>query len=69
MNYAGTNREVRDVLRKLDKLGCQISRSGSGHWRVTRPGRPAVVISHSPGDHHALRNIKSDLKKYLGVAL
>jgi predicted RNA binding protein YcfA (HicA-like mRNA interferase family) len=37
------------LVKELEKQGFNVIRAGSGHWKVTRPGRGGmVVLSFSP---------------------
>jgi predicted RNA binding protein YcfA (HicA-like mRNA interferase family) len=37
------------LVKELEKQGFLVLRAGSGHWKVTRPGRAGmVVVSFSP---------------------
>jgi hypothetical protein len=37
------NKEVRELIRKVEKQGCEVEKLGSGHFRVSRTGRDGVV--------------------------
>lgn len=68
----GLSRDVAQIMRRIagPEFGCNVQRNRAGHWKVTRPGHPKMVtVSHSPSDHHALRNIRSDLRRYLDVSI
>lgn len=67
---ANGRKEVAAILKVLvSKHGATVRLTGSGHYRVTIPGKPAVTMSKTPNDYHALSNAKADVKKYLGVDL
>ncbi len=37
------------LIKDLDRQGFDVSRTGSGHWKVTYPGRPGcAILSFSP---------------------
>ena len=37
------------LIKELEKQGFDVVRAGSGHWKVTRPGRAGmVVVAFSP---------------------
>jgi hypothetical protein len=61
----------RDVETIVDKLcadhGCSAKLTKNGHWRVRRPGHQPVTMSRTPSDQRALANIRSDVRRYLGV--
>lgn len=40
------NKELRELIRKVEKQGCIVERTKSGHYRVSKPGNlPTVVFS------------------------
>lgn len=65
--------QAKDVSRMLKTLvadhGCTVRTLGSGHYRVTLPGRPAVTVAKTPSDRHALANIKGYVRRNLGISL
>lgn len=63
------NKDVRDLLKRLLKRGCEISRTGNGHFRVSLPGCRAIIVANSPSDPRTTRNIKADARRYLGIDL
>lgn len=62
-----------DVTRLVKSLetdhGCQVRKRGNGHWHVSVPGQRSITVSHSPSDQRALRNIRGDVRRYLGIEL
>lgn len=44
MNHKAPNKEVRELLRKVAGLGCEVERLGSGHYRISRPGYEGTVV-------------------------
>ena len=41
--------EQMKLVKELERQGFSVLRAGSGHWKVTRPGRPGmVVLAFSP---------------------
>lgn len=66
---SGHAREVRSILRELERPvhGCTVTRTSSGHWKVTKPGHQPVIIANSPNKDRAIRNIRADLKRHLGI--
>lgn len=68
---ASLKREVDRILKRATSAehGCTVVRSGSGHWKVSRPGFRSVTVAHSPNDARALRNIRADFKRYLDIVL
>lgn len=68
---ASLRRDVQSIVDRLKQdHGCSVRSTGSGHhWFVTRPGHKPVTVSRTPSDQRAIRNIKSDVRRYLGVDL
>jgi hypothetical protein len=55
-------------MSELRKLGCTITPSGSGHWKVTREGYTAtVIVSKTPKTHRGMLNARGDVRRYLGL--
>jgi predicted RNA binding protein YcfA (HicA-like mRNA interferase family) len=54
--------ETRQLIIKLQKQGFVVARNGSGHWKVTRPGRDGMVIigfsSNSSGHQKTLKRLR-----------
>lgn len=63
------NKDIRQILKKLDKAGCAIVRSNSGHWRVSRDGCQTITVANSPMDPRTILNVRADVKRYLGIVL
>ena len=68
---SGLKKDVDDLLRLVQRPehGCTVTGGRGRHWKVSRPGYGSVAVSRTPSDQRALRNIKSELRKYLGVSL
>lgn len=68
---AGAKREVDRIVRQLRRIefGCEVTRTKSGHWKVSKVGCQHVIFSGSPSCPHAVRNAKADLKRYLAIIL
>lgn len=67
---ASLRRDVESIVDRLTTTyGCHVKLSKNGHWRVSRPGHQSISLSRTPSDQRALANIKSDVKRYLGVIL
>lgn len=68
---AGLKRDVNAIIRKLERpeFGCTVAMTSRGHWKVTKPGCPQVIISPNPSDPRTVRNTKADLKRYMGIEL
>lgn len=69
IDSSGAHKDVRQLLRKAEAQGCTVSRTKSGHWRLSRPGRPYVTVANSPSDARSLKNARADAKRYLDISL
>ena len=59
-----SSREVAELLQKCRDAGCQISRGKSGHYRIKTPSGQFIFMSSTPGDHRAILNARSVLRRY-----
>lgn len=67
---ASLRRDVESLVSVLCRdHGCSAKLTGKGHWRVTRQGHAPVTLSRTPSDQRALRNMRRDVRVYLGVTL
>lgn len=67
---AGLRKDVEAILKLLKaEYGCTVRITGKEHWRVSRPGFPPITMSRTPSDPRALKNIRRDVRLYLGVDL
>jgi hypothetical protein len=58
---ASLKADVEAIVHRLTTdHGCSAKLSKNGHWRVSR---------RTPSDQRVIRNIKSDVRRYLGVNL
>lgn len=57
-----TNRHINDEIRLRLQDGWSIDMRGR-HLKLRSPKGALVIISRSPSDHRAIRNILSDLRK------
>lgn len=47
------------LKRKLEKQGFTVERTGSGHWKATKPGYPGhVIFAFSPSGSGLYQTIK-----------
>lgn len=53
-----------DLHRQLIEAGFGFKMGGSGHWKY-QLGTKMIVISGSPSDKRAYKNIKSQIKRVL----
>lgn len=67
---ASRMREVTAMVKVLvADHGCTAKRTKTNHWRITLPGRPPVTMASTPSDHHAIKNARADVRRYLGINL
>lgn len=64
----GASRESAQIRRKLEKLGCTLSRTKAGHWKVRHPSSTATyTMSGTPSDIRTLANLRADLRRIFGI--
>lgn len=65
-------REMRQVMNRLEGMGCTVTYSGAGHYRIFLPhapeGRRLYFCPSTPKGRQSIKNLRSDLKK-LGYEL
>lgn len=66
---AQSNKDMRKLIQRLQspEFGCTVTVTGSGHWKVTRPGCGMVIIAVSGSDVRDMRNTKANLRRHLGI--
>ena len=57
-DFRAATKDVRQLLKLL-----------GGHWRVSRQGCPSVTVVNSPSDVRALKNVRADVKRNLGIII
>ena len=55
--------DLKQQLRQAEAHGWQVTRTRNGHWRLLHPGGGIVVMSSSPSDHRALRNMRAQMRR------
>lgn len=60
------NKEVQRLLRTVERQGCDIRLTSSGHYRVSR-GKHTVTVSCTPSSTRGWINTRRNLRFYLGV--
>lgn len=65
---AGHRADMMKLVKKARSKGCDVERSGNGHWRITTPSGVTVYASFSPTSPGAYRDTIRDLRK-AGVSL
>ncbi|MFF2184594.1 hypothetical protein [Streptomyces sp. NPDC058155] len=57
------NKEVRDLIKRVEAQGFEVTRTKKGHYMVRKGGEPVTIISGTPSDHRSLKNSKAHLKR------
>ena len=60
---AGHRADMMKLLKRIQKQGCTVERTGSGHWRIITPNGAVLTTSFSPKTPGALRDVTRRLKK------
>jgi len=60
---AGHRADMMKLLKQVQKQGCTVERTGSGHWRITTPNGAVLITSFSPKTAGVLRSTIRRLKK------
>jgi len=59
-----SKKEIKEVLRELQREGCTISRTGTNHWKIVLPDGKQFTCSSSPSCPHAHKNLLKDIQRY-----
>jgi hypothetical protein len=63
-------KDVAALMKRLSRdHGCDVRITGTNHWRVTGPDGTAITTSRTPHNPFALKKVKADLKRHLGIEL
>ena len=62
------NKDIKNILKICFHKGYRIKGGGNCHFKVYLPNGKMVVMSSTPSDNHAVRNIYRDFK-YAGFPL
>lgn len=59
-----SSKEVKQLLRALEREGAVISLANCGHWKITNPvnGR-SIQIAATPGDTRWIKNASTRLRR------
>ncbi|WP_330173013.1 hypothetical protein OG875_05040 [Streptomyces sp. NBC_01498] len=57
------NKEVRDLIKRVEAQGFEVARTTKGHYMVRKGGERVTLISGTPSNHHSLKNAKAQLKR------
>lgn len=50
------NKDLRELLKELERQGFSVSRTKKGHWAVRKDGRLVTTIAGSASDWRSNRN-------------
>ncbi|KFK87811.1 hypothetical protein IX27_18115 [Streptomyces sp. JS01] len=57
------SKEVRDLIKKVEAQGFEVTRTKKGHWMVKKNGVGVTTIPGTASDHRSLKNVKAQLKR------
>jgi hypothetical protein len=61
---AGSNAELKQIIRDLGREGYVVSRTKSGHYSVcARDGRRLYALPSTPGRGRGMNNLRAALKR------
>ena len=63
-----SNRDVANLLRRAERAGCSLERTGSDHLKITLPDGSLYFAGTSTSDRKAVMRIRADLRRR-GVSL
>lgn len=66
---AGGAKELRKLIRRLERAGCTWTQRRNSHGLITLPDGSRYFCSLSPSDCNAARAIERDLKRRFGFTL
>ena len=55
--------DLERLLRQASASGWRVARTRGGHWRLLYPNGGIVVLSSTPSDHRALRNVRAQMRR------
>jgi hypothetical protein len=60
MTRSQWKRVLGDLARQF---GRSLEYTGSGHWRLVKPGYRDLFTSSTPSDHRILQNVRAKLRR------
>jgi hypothetical protein len=61
-------KEARELIRTVERGGCAVERLGSGHFRISRPGRAeTVTMSGTAVSGGVWHDTRKKIRVLLGV--
>lgn len=55
--------DVKQLIRQLERHGCEIRRTRRGHFLVSFDGRVVGGLPGTPSDHRSLPNSRAQLRR------
>lgn len=55
---------LKETIKVLEKDGCEISRTGKGHFKIKTPDGRLFTASSTPSCPHAHRQLLRDIRRY-----
>jgi len=56
-------KEVRNLIRALERQGAEVRTGGSGHLKVYRDGNLVYTFAATASDHRTMRNTIAGLRR------
>lgn len=64
------SKDVRELIRTVEREGCEVERLGSGHFRISRPGHPdTVTLSGTATSSGVQYDTRKKIRILLGVTV
>lgn len=63
------NRQVRDEIHRLERLGYRAERSGGDHFKLIHPEYGTVHLPNTPSDWRWLKNLRSQVANQMGISV
>lgn len=60
---SGHRADMMKLVKKAEKKGCEVERTGSGHWKIVCPDGTVLTASFSPRNPGPHRDILRALRK------
>ena len=58
-----SRREMRQLLRRVEKQGFATENTNGGHLKITSPEGKSIFASSSPSDGRAIKNLIAQLRR------
>jgi hypothetical protein len=57
------DKDIGDLLDAARRAGATVSKTGSGHWRITGPDGQQAVCAQTPSDARSIRNVRAEFRR------